>query len=98
MQRASRPGGTLVINSFGDLRPGETYYTGSLYKTLTAVFKSVRVHAAKDEGNIYFVASDQPELAFLHEPELGGVHPAVSDAVTTGMRRVVQVDCGRAAC
>ena len=43
MREALRPDGTLVINSFGNLRPGESYYTASLYKTLKAVFRSVRI-------------------------------------------------------
>lgn len=92
MRAALRPGGTLVINSFGDLRPGQAYYTASLYKTLSAVFKSVKTHAAGDDGNVYFVASDAPTLSFLREPDLTAVHPEVIDTVRAAMARVVQVD------
>lgn len=92
MRKVLRPGGTLVINSFGDLHPGEAYYTASLYKTLSAVFRSVKVHAAGDEGNIYFVASDQSQLGFLREPDLSNLHPLVEEKVPLAMRRVVQVD------
>ena len=94
MRSALKPEGTLVINSFGDLRKGETFYTASLYKTLSAVFKSVRIHAARDEGNIFFVASDRAELTMLREPDLASVHPEVSETVTKAMGRLVQVNAG----
>lgn len=92
MRAALRPNGTLVINSFGDLRPGDDYYTASLYKTLGAVFKTVRIHAARDEGNIYFVASDQVQLTFLHQPDVATVHPEVAEIVTKAIHRTVEVD------
>lgn len=92
MRAALRPNGTLVINSFGDLRPGNDYYTASLYKTLSAVFKSVKIHAARDDGNVFFVASDQAQLTFLHQPDLATVHPEVAEAVTKAIYRTVEVD------
>src|SRR5262249_32766497 len=36
-----RPGGTLVINSFGELEPGHDFFATSLNKTLKSVFKGV---------------------------------------------------------
>lgn len=92
MRTALRPNGTLIINSFGDLRPNNDYYTASLYKTLSAVFKSVKIHAARDDGNIYFVASDQPQLTFLHQPDLSTVHPEPRETVTKAIHRTVEVD------
>ncbi len=92
MRNALSPGGTLVINSFGDLRPGEDFYTASLHKTLSSVFRHVRIHAAHDDGNVFFVASDRDELTMLREPNLNYVHPDVRTTVTLAMRRIVSVD------
>jgi len=64
--------GVLVINSFGDFSPGNDFMVASLDKTLQSVFKSVRIHAASStQGNVFFVASDNPSLAFsIHaDPE-----------------------------
>jgi len=92
MHSALRPNGTLVINSFGDLRADNDYYTASLYKTLSAVFKSVKIHAARDDGNIFFVASDQPQLVTLHQPDLTTVHPELVETVTRAIQRTVETD------
>lgn len=92
MRTVLRPGGTLVVNSFGDLRPGEDYYTCSLYRTLKAVFASVQVHAAAQFGNVYFVASDQPQLSFLREPDLAGVHAEAIEKVTAAIRSGITMD------
>ena len=44
MRRVLKPGGVLVINSFGNFNPGRDFFTTSLYKTLTNVFTTVRIH------------------------------------------------------
>ena len=75
MRRVLRPGGVLVINVFADLRPGHDFFAASLHKTLKNVFRSVRIHTA-GTGNMLFVASDQPELRFINQPDLAEVHPA----------------------
>jgi predicted membrane-bound spermidine synthase len=76
VRRVLRPGGTLVINSFGSLEEGKDFFAASLNQTLKAVFSSVRVHASGD-GGIFYVASDRPALAFVHSPDLTNVHPDV---------------------
>ncbi|MGZ8898600.1 MAG: fused MFS/spermidine synthase [Limisphaerales bacterium] len=58
MKRVLKPGGVLVINSFGDLEPGKNFFAASLYKTLGSVFSSVRVHDS-GKGNLFFAASAQ---------------------------------------
>src|SRR6267378_5002039 len=70
MRRVLNPGGTLVINSFVGFRAGRDFFGASLDKTLRAVFKSVRIHAANPEeiNNVFFVASDQTELHILALP------------------------------
>lgn len=57
MEKVMKPGGLLVINSFGDFQPGRNFFVSSLYKTLKAVFASVEIHAIGN-GNVFFVASD----------------------------------------
>jgi spermidine synthase len=76
IRRVLRPGGTLVINSFGDLEAGRDFFTASLNKTLKSVFQAVRLHTSGD-GGIFFVASDRPALDFVHAPDLANVHPYV---------------------
>jgi spermidine synthase len=78
IQRVLRPGGTLVINSFGNLEPGRDFFAASLTRTLQAVFQSVRAHTSGD-GGIFFVASDRPALEFVRPPDLANVHPDVLD-------------------
>jgi spermidine synthase len=76
IRRVLRPGGTLVINSFGHLEAGRDFFTASLNNTLKAVFPSVIAHTSGD-GGIFFAASDRPSLAFVHPPDLSNVHPEV---------------------
>ncbi|MBM3840298.1 MAG: spermidine synthase [Verrucomicrobia bacterium] len=79
MRRILKENGTLVINSFGSFEPGRDYFTASLEKTLRQVFKSVRAHSDGSGGtvNVFFVASDQPDLRPLKEPDFETVHPHV---------------------
>jgi spermidine synthase len=76
VRRVLRPGGTLVINSFGDLKEGRDFFVASLNRTLKAAFPSVRLHTSGD-GGMFFVASDRPTLDFVHSPDLSSVHPHV---------------------
>jgi MFS family permease len=92
MQAVLKPGGSLVINTFGNLTPGQDFSTASMEKTLRAVFKSVRIHAEELDGNIFFVASDRQELTFLREPDLSGIHPAVGGRVADTFSGVVKAD------
>ncbi len=76
IRRVLRPGGTLVINSFGNLETEHDFFTASLNKTLKAIFPSVMMHTSGD-GGIFFAASDRPSLEFAHPPDLANVHPEV---------------------
>lgn len=77
IRRVLKPGGTLVINSFGDFEPGRDFFTTSLHKTLKAVFPSVRIHSHRLGGNVMFVASDRADLAFVRQPDMEAVHTSV---------------------
>ena len=83
MRRLLKPGGTLVINSFVGFRSGKDFFAASLDKTLKAVFNSVRIHATNPEetSNVFFVASDKPELPIVAQPDLAQVHPDRRDLV-----------------
>jgi spermidine synthase len=63
IRRVLKPNGVLVINSFGELAPGQNFFAASLFKTLNAVFPSVRVHGTGG-GNLFFAASPATELPF----------------------------------
>ena len=74
MHRALRPGGSLVINSFGNLQPGRDFFAASLDRTLKTVFRSVSAHTSGD-GGIFFAATDRPGPEFVHVPDFTEVHP-----------------------
>ncbi len=76
IKRVLRPGGTLVINLFGELEEGRDYFTASMKKTLSSVFPGVRLHASGD-GGVFFVATDRADPEFVHPPNLQGVNPEV---------------------
>jgi spermidine synthase len=96
MAHVLRPGGTLSINSFGDLEAGRDYFTASLAKTLKSVFAGVRIHDCGN-GGIFFAATDRPDPVFVHEPELTNVHPDARKDTAMGFADVVQTapDHGR---
>ncbi len=90
MHRVLRPGGTLVINSFGNFRPGQDFFTTSLYKTLTNVFTSVRIHTPDVDRNVFFVASDRVDLDFVNAPDLRNLHPYVTNDVPRTYAGLIQ--------
>ena len=87
-----KPQGVLVINSFGDFAAGENYFTGSLYKTLRAVFPHVRIHAKSElePGNIFFAASMQPLQ--LRTISIEDAHPSVRAQVELCLSSNFSVD------
>ena len=89
IRRVLRPGGSLVINSFGHLAEGRDFFATSMNKTLKAAFTSVRAHSNGD-GAIFFVASDRPGLEVLREPDLSRVHPDVLREAEATFARTVE--------
>ncbi len=96
IRRVLRPGGTLVINSFGDLGTGRDFFAASLNKTLKSVFAGVRLHASTD-GAAFFVATDHAQPRFLHQPDFTGVHPVVQSQTMATFADIVDTapDHGR---
>jgi spermidine synthase len=88
MRRRLQPEGTLVINCFADFRPRHDYFGASLDQTLKSVFRSVRIHALSG-GNVFFVASDRPELAIVHALDFSGVHDRARSQVEGAFQSLV---------
>jgi spermidine synthase len=74
VKRLLRPGGVIVINTFGSFQEGRDFFAASLAKTLASVFPSVRIHAS-ESGNMLFVAAPRPDLAMVQPPDFSRVHP-----------------------
>jgi spermidine synthase len=89
MRNRLEPGGTLVINCFVDFRPGKDFFAASLNKTLKSVFRSVRIHSA-GTGNVFFVASDAPDLETLNQPDFDQVHASCRDSVRYTFANIVE--------
>lgn len=90
MRRCLRPGGVLVINSFGDFTPGRDFFVSSLARTLEAVFGSVRIHAAHS-GNVFFVASSEADLQVRRPVDFSDAPDAVraaAEGAYAGQREV----------
>jgi spermidine synthase len=95
MKRVLKPGGVLVINSFGDLSEGKNFFAASLFKTLRSVFPHVRAHAVPRpdgtiSGNIFFAASTE-ELT-LGPVDYSDAHPEVSSGVKTALASTIPID------
>jgi spermidine synthase len=91
IRRVLKPGSPLVINSFGEREEGHDFFMASLDKTLKSVFKSVHIHAAEN-GNVFFVAADIPELKMLNQPDLVHIHPACQEDVIEAFSGTHKVD------
>ena len=91
VRRHLKPGGTLVMNAFREVAPGQDFQMASLEKTLKSVFTQVRIHGA-ERGNAYIVAADRSELSFVNPVSMDAVHPDVLDAVQAGFNHTFQTD------
>jgi predicted membrane-bound spermidine synthase len=92
MRRILKPDGALVINCFVDFDPGKDFFGASLFKTLSSVFPSVRIHNQHNGGNVFFVASPRPHLRMVRQPGLDHVHPDVKQSVEIAMARTVETN------
>jgi spermidine synthase len=89
MKKVMKPGATLVINSFGNFHEGHDFFTTSLYKTLTNVFASVRIHTATG-GNTFYVATERTSLDFVHAPDVSKVHSLVRPAAESAYAGIIE--------
>ncbi|HTL18878.1 MAG TPA: fused MFS/spermidine synthase [Patescibacteria group bacterium] len=92
IHRAMRPGGTLVINSFGHLEEGQDFFAASLNQTLKSVFKAVRMHTSG--GAVFFAASDRTEPGFVHAPDFSNIHPQARDETEAVFANIVDTPLG----
>jgi spermidine synthase len=90
IRRVLRPGGALVINSFGNLEPGHDFFVASLNRTLKSVFANVHLHTATSDGGMFFVASDRSPLEFVRRPDLQSIHPLVVDDAEATFSHIVE--------
>ncbi len=93
IRRVLKPGGTLVINSFGSFDPGEDFFAASLYKTLTNVFRHVRIHSSGG-GNTFYVAADHELNRFVREPDYTHVHPHKTNEVMMAYHGIIEPSGG----
>ncbi len=95
VKRALKPGGTLVINTFGQFAPGRNFSVASLCRTLRegAGFPTVRLHAEEQGGNVYVLAGNGP-LTLQRFPDFARVHPHNRDTVTAMFNRTVEEPAG----
>ena len=82
MRRAMSTNGVLVINCFGYLEPGKDFFASSVDQTLRSVFRSVKIHGT-GLGNMFFVASDQPQLNAGQFPDISQVPEECRSEVET---------------
>lgn len=85
------PEGTLVINAFADFKEGWDFFGTSLHKTLSAVFREVRVHVSPG-GNTFFVASNRTPLEFRPPASLDGIHPWVRPDLEAALAQATPVE------
>lgn len=91
MRRCLRPGGALVMNTFGEFAAGRDFLPASLDKTLRTVFKSVRIHAGGG-GNVFFVASDRPDLQPARAPDYDSMPAWLHGPAQDAFEGVMQTD------
>jgi spermidine synthase len=91
VRRVLKPGGVLVINSFGNFEPGHDFFTASLHKTLKDVFAGVRIHSNRG-GNVLFVAAARPLPDFVNPPNLAEVHASVRRVVEAAYASVMDTN------
>jgi len=104
IRHALKPGGVLVMNTFGNLDVDRDFFASSVDQTLQAVFHQVRIHVtAAGTCNMFFVASDRAEMQPAAFPPLDQVpdvrncrdeveHARESDAHTIPADGIVLTD------
>lgn len=94
MKKVLRPGGALVINSFGSLREGDDFFTTSLSRTLKAVFPSVRLFTSGD-GAMFFTAMNREDSSLVRKPDYASIHPMVRPETEAAFASIVTAPADR---
>jgi len=92
-----KPNGTLVINTYGLFNGGKSFLFASLEKTLSDVFRSVRIHRNRtqyDLQNVFFVASDQARWHDTGSVPLEQVLPKCRSDVEAALDGIDHTDAG----
>ncbi len=92
IKKTLSPEGTLVINCFASVEEGDDMFGACLDKTLRSVFPSVRTHQSYAGGNVFFVASSRPDLAFVHAIAVDDIHEAVRDSVRAAFTGLIEMN------
>jgi len=95
MKRVLNPDGTLVINTFANLERSDDFFAASLSKTLSSVFRSVRIHNGREGGNTMFVASDRADLTPMREFDFARVHAWLVPSVREAFEGLRETDPAR---
>jgi spermidine synthase len=91
IQKTLNPGGTVIINTLGWLKPGQDFLHSSIEQTLGSVFKNVVIHTTT-EGNIFFVASDRTPLEMLRPGNLGRAPLPTQKLIAAALSEVKHTD------
>lgn len=89
IRRVLKPAGVLVINAFARFEPGQDFMGASLDRTLKAVFNSVVIHASGN-GNVFYVASEQPELTLRRDLDVDAAHPDVRGSMRSAIAGIMR--------
>jgi spermidine synthase len=93
IRRVLRPGGVVVVHTFGELQPGRDYLLASIGKTLQSVFPGVRLHTNGD-GAFFFVARLEDAFASVGPVTLEDTHPDVREEVSLAFTTTVPLPAG----
>ena len=96
MQRVLKPGGVLIMNTFGCRELGRDFFAASVGQTLQKVFRQVRICGTEESGvvNMFFAASDQPEMNLGSFPNIEEVPAACREAVEHARASDLQIEPG----
>lgn len=87
IQRILRPNGVLVMNAFGEMPPASDYFRDALGRTLSGLFRHVRLHASGN-GNLFFVAMERSPLSPLAFPSPESIHPSCRYMAQVGFTNI----------
>lgn len=91
VHRVLKPGGVLVINSFCEFDRGRDFMAASLDLTLKDVFKTVVIRGSGN-GNVFFIATEQPELVEHRTMDWEKAHPMARMQITAAVGNTLRAN------